>query len=180
MQPIKTLTQVLRTLVGPENSVFASSDLAGAVPDCSQLAVLLSRATKAGLLQRVCRGIYYYPDAGAPPGRLLYHAAARLRAGEFNYLSLESVLSEQGVISQVPFQWIGLMSSGRSHVVDCGEFGRIEFIHTAQRPGDLTDALHYDPQRRLWVASVAQAMRDMRMTRRNLDLVDQEVLHELV
>ena len=59
MQPMKKLGQSLRTLADREHCVFASSDLAAAVPECDQLAVLLSRATKAGLLKRVCRGIYF-------------------------------------------------------------------------------------------------------------------------
>jgi hypothetical protein len=111
---------------------------------------------------------------------LLFHAAARLRAGEFNYLSLETVLSEAGVISQVPMNWISLMTSGRSHVVNCGDYGNIEFVHTAQRPNDVSDQLSYDPDRHLWRASVRQAMRDMRRTRRAMDLINEEALHELV
>lgn len=180
MQPMKRLSRVLRSLADRDHCVFAASDLAGAVPDCGHLAVLLSRATKAGLLTRICRGIYFYPVPDYPAGNLLFHAAARLRAGEFNYLSLETVLSDDGVISQVPINWITLMSSGRSHVVDCGDYGHIEFVHTAQRPGDVRGELSFDPGRHLWRASVRQAMRDMRATRRSMDLVDEEVAHELV
>jgi predicted transcriptional regulator of viral defense system len=180
MQPLKQLTETLRSLTGPEHCVFASSDLAAAVPGCGQLAVLLSRATKAGLLKRVCRGIYFHPVPGYPAGNLLYHAAARLRAGEFNYISLETVLSDAGVISQVPMNWISLMTSGRSHVVDCGDYGHIEFVHTARRPEDMGGELTYDADRRLWRASVRQALRDMKSTRRSLELVDEEVAHELV
>ena len=106
--------------------------------------------------------------------------AARLRADAFNYLSLETVLSDAGVISQAPINWISLMSSGRSHVVDCGDSGHIEFVHTAQRPDDVAGELVYDPDRHLWRASVRQALRDMKATRRSLELVDEEVLHELV
>lgn len=95
--------------------------------------MLLSCAVKAGLLRRVCKGIYLYPVRDYPMGDLLYHAAARPRAAEFNYLSLESVLSEAGVISQIPMNWISLMSSGGSHIVDCGDCGHIEFIHTSPR-----------------------------------------------
>ena len=180
MQPLKQLTQSLRTLADREHCVFAPSDLASAVPECDQLAVLLSRATKAGLLKRVCRGIYFYPVPDYSAGRLLFHAAARLRAGEFNYLSLETVLSDAGVISQVPMNWISLMTSGRSHVVDCGDYGHIEFVHTAQRPDAMSDALTYDPERHLWRASVRQALRDMKATRRSMELVDEEVARELV
>ena len=180
MQPLRQLERTLRSLAGRERCVFASSDLAGAVPLCGQLAVLLSRAVKARVLRRVCRGIYLFPVPDYPMGNLLFHAAARLRAGEFNYLSLETVLSDAGAISQVPFQWISVMTSGRSHVVNCGEFGHIEFVHTAQRPDEVSGELIYDAERHLWRASVRQALRDMRVTRRSLDLVDEEVLRELV
>lgn len=177
MQSIRQLAATLRALADREHCVFAASDLAGAVPECGQLAVLLSRAAKSGLLKRVCKGIYHFPVADYPAGNLLYHAAARLRADAFNYLSLETVLSEAGVISQVPMNWISLMSSGRSHGVDCGDYGHIEFVHTAQRPDAVASELVYDPERHLWRASVRLAMRDMKATRRSLELVDEELLH---
>ncbi len=180
MQPLKQLSATLRSLAGPQHCVFAPSDLAAAVPGCGQLAVLLSRATKAGLLRRVCRGIYFYPVPGYAAGNLLFHAAARLRAGEFNYISLETVLSDAGVISQMPMNWISLMTSGRSHVVDCGDYGHIEFVHTARRPDDMGGELAYDGERHLWRASVRQALRDMKATRRSMELVDEEVTRELV
>lgn len=180
MQPLRQLERTVRLLADRERCVFAPSDLAGAVPGCGQLAVLLSRATKAEFLRRVCRGIYHFPVADYPMGNLLFHTAARLRAGEFNYLSLETVLSDAGIISQVPLQWISVMTSGRSYVVDCGNYGHIEFVHTARRPNDVADELTYDSERHLWRASVRQAMRDMRATRRGLELVDEEVLRELV
>ena len=81
MQPLKQLSETLRSLADREHCVFAASDLAAAVPGNGQLAVLLSRATKAGLLKRVCKGIYLYPVPDYPAGNLLFHAAARLRAG---------------------------------------------------------------------------------------------------
>jgi predicted transcriptional regulator of viral defense system len=180
MQPLRRLRETLQTLADRDHCLFASSDLAAVVPECRQLPVLLSRAVKAGILRRICKGIYFYPVRDYPMGHLLFHAAARLRARELNYLSLETVLSDAGVISQVPIQWITVMTSGRSHTVDCGEFGHIEFIHTARKPGDLVGELTYDAGRRLWRASVALAMRDMKVTRRSLDLVDEEALHELV
>jgi predicted transcriptional regulator of viral defense system len=180
MQPLRQLDHTLRSLADRERCVFSSWDLAGAVPDCEQLAVLLSRATQAGLLRRVCRGIYLYPVRDYPMEHLLFHAAARLRAGEFNYISLETVLSDAGVISQVPMNWISLMTSGRSHVVNCGDYGHIEFVHTAQQPNEVGGELSYDAERHLWRASVRQAWRDMKATRRSLDLVDEEVLHEFV
>lgn len=178
---MKQLARVLASLADREHCAFSSSDLAAAVPDCGQLAVLLSRATKSGLLKRVCRGVYWYAVPDYPREYLLYHAAARLRAGEFNYLSLETVLSDAGVISQLPIDWITLMTSGRSHVVNCRDYGRIEFVHTAQRPNEVADELSWDREKHLWRASVKQALRDMRTTRRpSQDLIDEDVLSEFV
>jgi hypothetical protein len=71
---------------------------------------------------------------------ILYHSAAKLRAGEFNYLSLETVLSDAGAISQIPMNWITIISSGRSNIIDCGAFGKIEFIHTTTSPKRSSDA----------------------------------------
>ena len=180
MSPMKTLISTLRDLADAESCVFSASDLAGVLPGCGQVAVVLSRAVKAGVLRRVGRGIYFYPVPGYRQENLLFHAAAKLRAGELNYLSLETVLSEAGVISQIPMNSITLMSSGRSHVVRCGYYGRIEFVHTEQRAGDLVGRLSYDRERRLWIASAQQAMRDLRVTGRSRELVNEEVLGELV
>ncbi len=180
MQPIKKLAKVLDSLADRDHCLFSPSDLAVTLGDYRQMPVLLSRAVNAGILKRVCRGVYLYPRIDYPGGHLLFHAAARLRAEEFNYISLETVLSDAGIISQVPINWISLMSSGRSHVVNCGDFGHIEFVHTAQRPENLTDELSYDAGRHLWKASVRQALRDMKATHRSMDLVDMEAAHELV
>ncbi len=191
MSPMKNLTSTLRELANGERCVFSSTDLLGAFPSfgvgvstteaSAKLAVILSRAVKGGVLERVCRGIYYYPLVGAGYRRenILFHAAARLRAGEFNYLSLETVLSEAGVISQIPMNTITLMSSGRSHVVDCGNYGRIEFVHTEQRPEKLKGELVHDAERRLWKASVKQAMRDLRVTRRSKGLINVDIAGKL-
>ena len=180
MQPMKQLEKVLASLADGEHYLFTNSDFEAALPERQGLAVLLCRAQKAGILKRVCRGIYLYPRVNYPRGMVLFHAAARLRASGFNYISLETALSDAGVISQIPINWITLMSSGRSQVVDCGDFGRMEFVHTAQSPGEVAEELTYDPQRRLWRASARLALRDMRATRRTQDLVNPEVAHELV
>jgi hypothetical protein len=113
-----------------------------------------------------------------PAGLVLFHTAAKLRADGFNYLSLETVLSDAGVISQIPLNWITLMSSGRSHIVSCAEFGHIEYIHTKRRPVDVADQLSYDQDCHLWRASVKLALQDMKLTRRSTDLIDWEAASE--
>lgn len=182
MQPIRQLEQTLEHLANEEHHLFALDDLRGALPGYTPGAfrALVARAEKRGLLKRACRGIYLYPKVDYARGLILYHAAARLRAGEFNYISLESALSDASVISQVPINWITLMSSGRSQTVACGDFGTIEFVHTEKKGADLSDQLLYDPRCRLWRATVALAIRDMKAAKRNLDLIDWEVADELI
>jgi len=182
MQPIKLLQRTLARLADKEHCLFSLNDLRAIIPGQKQstFKTLISRAQKAGVLKRVCRGIYLYSAIMCPSGLILYRVAARLRAGEFNYISLETVLSDSGVISQIPFNWITLMSSGRSYIVDCGKFGHVEFIHTKKVPDKIASQLSYDEHCGLWRASVALAMEDMRFTCRSVELVDKEVVSEFI
>lgn len=182
MQPLKQLAHVLENLADREHYLFSLDDLRAALPGHGLAAFksLTGRAEQNGLLRRVCRGLYLYPKVDYPAGMVLYHAAARLRAHEFNYISLESALSDAGIISQIPMNWITLMSSGRSYVFDCGTFGHIEFIHTKKSVGQVASELSYDPACHLWRASIALALKDMVQARRNLDLVNWEAAREPV
>ena len=121
-----------------------------------------------------------FKPAASPSGLLLFHAAAHLRANEFNYISLETVLSDAAVISQIPMNWVSIMSSGRSNIISCGEFGTIEFVHTTQKPAQIMAHLFYDANCRLWRASVPQALRDMKVTHRNMDLIDWDMANEFI
>jgi hypothetical protein len=109
----------------------------------------------------------------------LFHVAARLRANNFNYISLETALSDSGIISQVPLAYISIMSSGRSNIISCGNFGTIEFVHTSRNPLSVMKNLDYDWDCHLWRADVQLALDDIKITRRNTDLIDWEAVHEL-
>lgn len=182
MQPIKQLAEILENLADTEHALFSLRDLSAILPghNSDAMKAVIGRAVKNGLLRRVCRGLFLYPKVDYPAGHVLYHAAARLRADEFNYISMESALSDAGVISQIPMNWITLMSSGRSSIIDCGSFGHIEFVHTKKSPDSVAAQVSYDPRCRLWRASVALALRDMALTRRSTDLVDWEAAREFV
>ena len=183
MQPTERLKTTLDSIfLDSSCPLFTPSDLRSVLPELSNNAfkALLSRATKKNIFKRVCRGLYLYPNQCQSTGLELYHAAARLRAHEFNYISLETALSDAGVISQIPLQWITLLSSGRTQTIQCAEFGHIEFIHTKKKTAELVDHLHYDRQCHLWRADTALAIRDMKYTQRNLDLIDWELVNELV
>lgn len=181
-QPLRRLYDGLSSLATPERYLFTPSDMRALVPELSDEAYrsLLSRASTDGKLARICRGLYLYVPAKANLGNLLYHAAARLRANEFNYISLETALSDAGVIAQIPINWITLMSSGRSNKIVCGRFGTIEFIHTKKKPAELASQLNYDSRCHLWRAKAGLALRDMKAAKRNLDLVNWSLVCELV
>jgi len=182
MQPIKSLANWLNKNSNNERYLFTPSDLRALFPTLSPSAfkTLLSRAAQTGYLSRVCRGLYIYKRTMPSSGLILFHVAAHLRADQFNYISLETVLSEAGVISQIPINSISIMSSGRSYIMSCGEFGTIEFVHTRQKPTKVMDQLTYDSNCRLWRASVRLALRDMKTTHRNCDLIDWDIADEFI
>jgi predicted transcriptional regulator of viral defense system len=182
MQPIRILVANLNKMANAQRYLFSFSDLRSLLPLLSEASfkTLLSRAVREGHIERVCRGLYIYPPANPHDGLILFHAAARLRADEFNYISLETVLSDVGAISQVPINRIFIMSSGRSNTIDCGNWGIIEFIHINRKPSDLQNDLFYDSRCGLWRANVVLALKDMRATRRSLDLIDWSVINEYV
>src|SRR5262245_2484325 len=92
----------------------------------------INRLVKDNLLVRACRGIYVNPHATTTNSYTIEHIAKALRYGEYNYVSLESMLSEYGVISQIPIDRLTVMTTGRKGIHKT-PFGTIEFTHT-QRP----------------------------------------------
>ena len=182
MQPMKYLSQWLSENADNNHYLFTLSDLQSLFTGLSEntFKTLLSRAVRSGLLIRVCRGLYLYQKAMPRDGLLLFHAAAMLRANDFNYISLETTLSDVGVISQIPLNWITIMSSGRSNIISCGNDGNIEFVHTNQKPSSLIKSLTYDHHCGMWRANVELALRDMKATHRNTELIDWDIANELI
>ena len=90
---------------------------------------------------------------------------------EFNYLSLESVLAEEGMISQMPFV-MTFVTTGRSGKIDTA-FGTIEFRKTSRDWRILREQVKYDEQRGIYVATAERALADLRRSGRNMDLVIQ-------
>ena len=163
MQAMEKLKANLERLADPQHYLFSASDFSALFPQKSPAAllVLLGRAVKGGTLERVCRGFYICKKVQYPRDLVLYHLAGRLRAQNFCYLSLESVLSENGIISQIPLGCITLMTSGRSSIINCGKYGRIEFTHTKKKHKDIAHLLTYDFRYKLWRASTQLALQDL-------------------
>lgn len=179
MQPLQRLEQwLLASNSTKTGRLYSSAAFRALFPDLSQGAyrALLYRAEKRGLLERVCKGVYQYAGAPDNSGLILFHTAALLRARHFNYISLETALSDAGVISQMPMAWITMISTGRSAEIRCGRFGTIEFVHTERPMSQIINDLAYDADRHLFRASTRLALADMhRFNRSTIDLIQEPV-----
>lgn len=151
--------------------VYTTKDLAKVLHGDTQRAhtATVSRLVSAGILERPIKGIYIYSLARELGVDTVELIASALRRHCFNYVSLESALSEWGVISQIPLERLTVMTTGRS-----GEYrtpyGVIEFTHT-QRP--LADVMrsYVDRGRPLPIATKEAAIRDLRRVGRNTHLM---------
>jgi len=76
------------------------SALMGGV-DPAYLKLMMKRLSDQGVLIRAARGIYVNPHARSRPADVRRGLLRFLRPREINYVSLESKLSEAGVISQI-------------------------------------------------------------------------------
>jgi hypothetical protein len=182
MQLMKILIDWLENNANNQHYLFTTQDLKALFANTPEktFRTFLSRAVRAERLDRVCRGLYIFKKAYKPDGLLLFHIAAQLRANELNYISLETALSDAGLISQIPINYISIMSSGRSSILSCGQFGTIGFVHTNQKAKTIMDQLSYDENAKLWRASVPLALSDMKATRRNCDLIDWDLANEFI
>ncbi len=136
----------------------------------------LARLMESGILQRVAHGIYLYSFSKHVGPMTIEHIARNLRRGELTFESLESALSQYGVISQIPLDRITLMTTGRS-----GEYrtpyGTIEFTHTKADAGTIRANIIDREDHPLPIANKQYAYANLRAVGRNLALVDEEELH---
>jgi predicted transcriptional regulator of viral defense system len=137
----------------------------------------LNRLLKAGILERACRGVYVNPHAHSFDSRVIERIAQALRPGEFNYVSLESALSEYGDISQIPVDRLTVMTTGRKGVYTT-PFGVIEFTHTSRRASDILSHVRRVEGRPLLIAGREAAWRDLKRVGRNVAMVTQERANE--
>jgi predicted transcriptional regulator of viral defense system len=150
----------------PESTLAAAANY----PATASLKVALSRHVKAGIITRVGKGLYLNPFAN-PPAFALYRLANYLRPHENMYLSLESVLSEASLISQVP-SCLTFITTGVSYRFET-PLGAIEFVHTEEDPNRWVGHLTYVAERQIWQASPDKALADFKRYGKNLHMVDE-------
>jgi hypothetical protein len=140
------------------------------------LKLMMKRLADQGVLIRAARGVYVNPQARSLPSDIRRGLIRFLRPREISYVSLESKLSEAGVISQIATA-LTCMTTGSPGNFET-PWGIIEFTHT-DRDIDLKKDIYRRDDGSL-EASVVRAVRDLRRVGRNVDLIDLETLAEAV
>lgn len=170
--------QVLREWDLQHKYVFTYNDLRKLFPSDAPKTFKegLARLVKAGLLIRACRGIYVNPYAQSKDSYTIEYIARALRRGDFNYVSLESMLVEYGAISQILLDRLTVMTTGREGIYHT-PYGTIEFTHTQRSIAKILSSIQTVPNRPLRVAIKEAAWRDLKRVGRNTDMVDTEVIY---
>jgi predicted transcriptional regulator of viral defense system len=146
-------------------------------PDYQQnvLKVRLHQLVKRGVLEKVCRGVWSFPKSKYYSTTDLRYLPHLLRQTAINYISLESVLSKHSIISQLMFDYLTVMTTGRG-----GKFqtpmGTLELIHTKRDPLTLLTETFVIENVPIREATIERAWKDLKNVGRNLDMVDIEEL----
>jgi predicted transcriptional regulator of viral defense system len=131
----------------------------------------LQRMVSQGLLTRASKGVYLNPAAKSQSGRVIEDIAKALRPGCFSYVSLESILSEYGLISQIPVSRITIMTTGAAGTYET-PYGPIEFTHTKRSAANIMASTLYSDERPLRIATKEAAIRDLMRVGRNVNMLD--------
>ena len=158
--------------------VFSNHDLHKLFPEDSLKTFNegLSRLVKSGILKHACRGVYVNEESRQFDSYTIEHIVKTLRRGEYNYVSLESMLSEYGVISQIPIDRLTLMTTGVKGEYKT-RYGVVEYTHTKRTVKNILDNV-VQANRPLKVALKTAALRDLKRVGRNNHLIDREAMYE--
>jgi predicted transcriptional regulator of viral defense system len=175
MELIRGLAQLDRQGV----HVLARRDIEKLFPDegAKSMDQSLKRMVADGLLQRVARGLYVNPAASSKNRWIAEEIAKALRPGSLSYVSLESILSEYGVISQIPVSRMTVMTTGASGLIET-PYGTIEFTHTKRGRAEIIKRTLVAKGRPLRIATRQAAVRDLLRVGRNANMMDQAELED--
>lgn len=159
--------------------VLARRDIEKLFPDEGEKSMekSLLRMVADGLLQRVAKGLYVNPAATSKNRWVAEEVAKALRPGHLSYVSLESILSEYGVISQIPISRMTIMTTGKSGIVET-PYGTIEFTHTKRSTAQIIMRTMQPKGRPLRIATKQAAVQDLMRVGRNSNMIDQRELED--
>jgi len=157
--------------------VLAKRDIEKLFPDEGDKAMdkSLQRMVCDSLLQRVAKGLYINPAASSKNQWIAEEIAKSLRPGCLSYVSLESILSEYGSISQIPINRLTVMTTGRSGLHKT-PYGTIEFTHTKRPRSEILERTLTSKGRPLRFATQSAAVRDLMRSGRNSNMIPQDKL----
>lgn len=166
----KLLLESCKTLAAAGVWCIPESTLIGfaGYPDKASFRVAMTRHARAGVIERIAPKLYANPFL-RPPAVGLFRLTNFLRPTDLCYLSCESVLSEHGWISQLPF-CLTFVTTGRSYRYST-LLGDIDFVHTEEDPGSWHGHITRNEDRQIWEATPHKALADLQRYKRNLDLV---------
>ena len=155
--------------------VLTKGDLEKLFPDEAEktLEKSLQRLVAGGILERVSKGVYVNRMTSSKGRSLVEDIAVVLRRGYFSYVSMASILSEYGLISQIPVRRLTVMTTGAKGVY-ATPYGTIEFTHTKRRPAEILRRTLMMENRPLRIASRQAAMQDLRRAGRNTSMLATE------
>lgn len=136
----------------------------------NSLKMSLRRHVQAGILRQVKKGLYANERAKSAPGDRLTALVPYLKPNDINYLSQETRLSQLGLISQMPLDYVTVMTTGNSQIYKT-YYGTVEFTHTKQPIELILTHTTVDEETGLLIADRYLALRDLKNARRNLDLL---------
>ncbi|MCG9721916.1 hypothetical protein L1D47_11355 [Shewanella sp. Isolate7] len=136
----------------------------------------VTRLVRRNILEQPVKGVYVYVLSKNKGRRMIEMIASALRKYDYNYVSLESALSQYGAISQIPIDRITIMTTGRKGIFKT-PYGVIEFTHTKRDPLDIIDNT-IKTDHPLRIATPEAAFRDLKRVGRNINMVDRRVLNE--
>ena len=136
--------------------------------------ISLIRHTKNGIIDKVYKGIYANPRAFSKKltNDSLAYISNYIRDKGLSYLSLETVLSELGLISQMPNR-MTFVSKGRSQTFFT-PYGILEYTHTQRPIKTLHKNCYFDEYRGIWVANPQQAIDDAYAFNRAVGLLEEQ------
>jgi len=173
--PMKTSDAIARLNEMDLNGyyVYSGKDLSLIFGDKTPRAAMATknRLVKNNTLARAAKGVYVYNLSRHRGINTLEQIAKTLRLGYYNYVSLESALSEWGAISQIPIDRLTVMTTGRSGIYET-PFGTIEFTHTKRSIDDVLHGSNASPDKPLRFATKQAAFRDLKRVGRNVHLIN--------
>ena len=134
----------------------------------------LQRHLRSGILQKVSKNLYANERARSAAVDRLPALVPYLKPSEINYISQESRLSQLGEISQMPLNYLSMMTSGSSRIFRT-RYGDVQFTHTKRPIEYILAHTETDPVTGLLAADSTLALKDlMRSGRATRNLVEEQ------